>query len=137
MVRVQSGAYSPSYLVVYVFHPLSLSLCFGFCLTDLVYVSLTLPRCLSLSLSLCCCLCVSGFVSVSQLWSLSLHIVSVSLLWSLSVHIVFVSLRDYIQTRVMKLGPKVVCDKTFLAVYWNMTLTLGQGHKLTLNIPKK
>ena len=36
----------------------------------------------------------------------------------------------------MKLGPKVVCDKTFLAVYWNMTLTLGQGHKLTLNIPK-
>ena len=37
---------------------------------------------------------------------------------------------------MIKLGFNVLCDKTFLMVYRNMTLTQGQGHKVTLKLNK-
>ena len=39
-------------------------------------------------------------------------------------------------SRVTKLGPKVVCGKTFPSIQFRMTLSQGQGHRVTLKILK-
>ena len=46
------------------------------------------------------------------------------------------NISETINARVMKLGPKVVCGKTFKFIHSRMTLTQGQGHRVTLKIWK-
>ena len=42
------------------------------------------------------------------------------------------NISDTINSRVMKLDQKVVCDKTFKTMQVKMTLTQGQGHRVNL-----
>ena len=46
------------------------------------------------------------------------------------------NISDTNNTRATKLGPKVVYGKTFQSIHSGMTLSQGQGHRMTLKIWK-
>ena len=46
------------------------------------------------------------------------------------------NISDTNNTRATKLGPKLVCGKTFQSICLEMTLSRGQGHRVTLKIWK-
>ena len=46
------------------------------------------------------------------------------------------NISDTNNTRATKLGSKVVCGKTFQSIELEMTLSQGQGHRLTLKMWK-